>query len=180
MNLESTSATWSFFPEEYNVRLCSPPDQSGWSSQVSSKWTSLDWLSPDWTFVWDAFFFPSNAFLSCETPDLTMLPFFIFNELTNILNCLTVSTRRFSQQFSYIIQQKQTKRRHSGLHGISVEYEDKRDMMQCCFYNWFCSTVHSIMVYRNPITANCSSKHEHLARNDSASFALCQFFLVSL
>lgn len=40
--------------------------------------------------------------------DLTMLPFFsIFNELTNILNCLTVSTKRFSQQFLYIIQQKE-------------------------------------------------------------------------
>lgn len=51
-----------------------------------------------------------------------------------------------------------------------------KDMMQGCFKNSFFSTVHSIMVHRNPITTNCSSQHEHLARNDFMSFLLSNFF----
>lgn len=44
------------------------------------------------------FFFPCHAFPSCEITELTMPPFFalIFNELTNILNCFTVSTDSLS------------------------------------------------------------------------------------
>ena len=42
--------------------VCSPADPSGWSVQASSKWTSLDRFGPDWTFVWDAFFFPPTRF----------------------------------------------------------------------------------------------------------------------
>lgn len=34
------------------------PGQAGWSGHVSSKWTRLNWLSPDWTFEWDPLFSP--------------------------------------------------------------------------------------------------------------------------
>lgn len=145
-------------------------------------------VQPRLDFCMGRSLFPSKAFLSCEMTELTMLPFFsILMSSQNVLNCRTVSTRTFSQQFSYITQQKQTTKKkphtnnpHCGLYGITVEYEDKGEMTQCCFYNWFCSTVHSIMVYRNQISANCSSKHEHLACNDSMSVTLSIFSYVSI
>lgn len=121
-----------FSPEEYNVHLCCPPDQSGWSSQVSSKCTSLHWFSPDWTFVWDTFFFPpSNPFLPREMSDLTMtptLPPFLMSSQTS-RNALPLPQGDSVSSFSYIIQQKQAS---FSLNGITMEYENKRDMMQCC------------------------------------------------
>lgn len=169
------------FPEEYNVHLCV-------AHQISlggpAKWAAN---GPAWTgsaqtglLYRTLFFFPLQLippWWHGRPDNATIFPPF-FNELTNTLNCLSVSTRRFGQQFSYITQQKQTnKKTLSSLHGITVEYEDKRNMMQWCFYNWFSSTVHSIMVHRNPITTNCSSKHERLVCNDSMSLTLSIFFL---
>lgn len=64
-----------FFPEEYNVHLCSAPDQSGRSSQVNSKW------GPAWTgsaLIGLLHGTLSFSPLSCEMTDLTMLPFFHF------------------------------------------------------------------------------------------------------
>lgn len=168
-----SSATWSFFPEEYNVHLCQPADQSGWSSQASNKWISMDRFSPDWTFVWDTFFFsPSNAFslLWNDNAAIFSPPFFFLmssHKHPELPYCFQRGDSVSSFETSYNKQKT-----NYGLSGITVEYEDKRDMMQCSFYNWFRSTVHSIMVYRKPITTNCSSKHEHLARNDSVSFTL--------
>lgn len=106
INLESSSATWSFSKRStmftcvaHQISLGGPakwaanaPACTG-SAQIGLLYGTL-----------------SFSFLPTKMTDLTMPPFFpyIFNELTNILNCFTVSTGRFSQQFSYIIQQKQT------------------------------------------------------------------------
>lgn len=180
MNLESSSATWSFSPEEYNVHLCSQPEISlGGPAKLAANGPVCTG-SAQIGLLYGTFFIPPTDFCPVKWQTWQCRYFFIFNELTNILNCLTVSTREIQSAIFIHHTTKTNTKEHSGLHGITVEYEDKRDMMQCCFYNWFCSTVHSIMVYRNPITANCFSKHEHLAGNDSTSFTLCQFFLMSL
>lgn len=152
----------SCFPEEYNVHLWSPPDQSGWSSKV----TSLDWFSYKWTFVRDPLFSPSNSFLLCEMTDMTIPQ--IFNELTKPLHCS-------NKEIQSAIFIHYTTNTHTST--ISSCRPNKRDMTQCCFYNWFTSTVHSLTVHRNPITANCSSKHEHLIHNDSTSFTLLSISL---
>lgn len=172
-----------FFPQRETMFTCV-------AHQLSlggpAKWTAN---GPAWTgsaksglFVWDALFFPSSSSPPppSETTDLTMAPFFIFNELTNLRRCFNKEI----QSAIFIHHTTQTNKKEtnpqSGLRGITMEYEDKRDMTQCCFYNWFASPVRPITVHRNPITANCSSKHEHLARNDSTSFTLRQFFRTSL
>lgn len=118
------------------------------------------------------FFLPPTHFLCCE---MTMLPFFphhfFFLMSSHKHPELPYCFQRGDSVSSFETSYNKQKTNY-GLSGITVEYEDKRDMMQCSFYNWFRSTVHSIMVYRKPITTNCSSKHEHLARNDSMSFTL--------
>ena len=60
-------------------------------------------------------FFPPTHFPPVKWQTWQCCHFFIFNELTSILNRLSVSTGRFSQQFSYIIRQKQTAKKKTSL-----------------------------------------------------------------
>lgn len=60
----------SIFPA-VKRRQCSlvRPGQAGWSGHVSSKWTRLNWLSPDWTFEWDPLSPPPTRFPYGDTLD---------------------------------------------------------------------------------------------------------------
>lgn len=128
MQFTSTSL---YFSQRNTMFTCAA--RSDWVVQPSEQQIDQTQLAVPRLDFYTGHFFPSNAFLSCE---MTMLPFLIFNELTNIMNCLAVSTRRFSQQFLYIIQQQQTKKKNAqacmSYCGIQRQ---KRNMMQCCFYN---------------------------------------------
>lgn len=160
-----------FFPEEYNVHLCKPT-RTVWVVQPSEQQMDQPRLvQPTLDFCMGHFLCPPNAFLSCEMTVLTMLPFifpFLMSSQTSWIALLFPQGDLVSG-FHTSHNKNQTKIRPTwNYSGIWRQ----RDMMQWCFNNWIPSTVHSIMVYRNPITTNCCSKHEHLARNDSTSFTL--------
>lgn len=85
------------------------PDQSWvvWPSEQQMDQTGL--VQPRLDFCMGHFlFFPPTHFPPVKWQAWQCCHFFIFNELTGILNRRSVSTGRFSQQFSYIIRQKQT------------------------------------------------------------------------
>lgn len=123
------------FPEEYNVHLWRQISL-GWSGQVSGKWTRLDWFSPDWTFVGDTFFFSLQriSLLWNDRPDNAAIFSFLMSSQASWIAFLFPRGDSVSSfHTSYDKNKRQKKRQVSGLHGITVEYEDKRDMMQCCF-----------------------------------------------
>lgn len=112
------------------------------------------------------YFPPPTHFFSVKWQTWQFLP--IFNELTKPPHCS-------NKEIQSAIFIHYTTNTHTST--ISSCRPNKRDMTQCCFYNWFASSVHSLTVHRNSITANCSSKHEHLIHNDSTSFTLLSISL---
>lgn len=106
-------------------------------------------VQPRLDFCMGHFLFHSDSFLCGEKWQIWQChPFFppIFNELTKRPES-TYCFRKEIQSAIFIHHTTKTnnnnkKKNPSCLHGINIEYEDKGDMMQCCFYNWFSSTVH--------------------------------------
>lgn len=116
-----------FFPEEHNVHLCKPT-RTVWVVQPTEQQVDQPRLvQPTLDFCMRHFLCPTNAFLSCEMTlaHNAAIYFSIFNELTNILNCLTVSTGRFSQRFSYITQQKPNKQKKTTQAHMELQWNMK-------------------------------------------------------
>lgn len=151
------------FPEEYNVHLCDAP--SVWVVRPSVQRTDRPALvQPRLAFLNGETFFPSPK-RGCISSSVkrrtrqcrTRFCFHFFNELANNPESPHCYTRGSSQQFPYITRPKNKNKKHNNDTRAYVESprntEGKRDGGCDAVFNWFSSTVHSVMEIQSLLIA---------------------------